>query len=124
MDDEGYHQEALRRAQVVIDPRKFSEYVLVPGHPSGKDRIFLGTLGFRPLSIVDARELATIYENQARAQVASGNVRLAGAIPNGILCTIEVTVRGVPLRTGRLLRDDILRLITPFSGFVRRSRRG
>ena len=30
--------------QIIGDLRKFSEYVLVPNHKSGKDRIFLGLL--------------------------------------------------------------------------------
>ena len=54
--------EALRRALIIADPRKFREYVLVPGRPEGNDRIFLGTLGFRPYSVADAWELARIYE--------------------------------------------------------------
>ena len=113
--------ESLRRARIVADPRKFREYVLVPGHPTGKDRIFLGTLGFRPRSGTDAWELARLYEEQARASVASGDVEFGETIEYGVPCTIIVVVRGVSVRTGWLLDDDRLRLITPFSGFARGS---
>lgn len=70
MDDAASRQEALARARIIADPRKFREYVLVPGHPSGKDRIFLGTLGFRPISAADAWEPARLYEEQARERIA------------------------------------------------------
>jgi hypothetical protein len=70
VDDQEEHLRAMRRARIVADPRKFRDYVLVPGHPKGKDRIFLGTLGFRPYSTADAWELARLYEEQAREQIA------------------------------------------------------
>ncbi|MBW4604354.1 MAG: hypothetical protein KME29_33495 [Calothrix sp. FI2-JRJ7] len=34
--------------QVTGDLRKFSNYVLVPNHKTGKDKIFINLLGFRP----------------------------------------------------------------------------
>ena len=100
MDDEDAWLEAPHRARIVADPRKFREYVLVPGHVSGKDRIFLGSLGFRLHSSVDAWELARLYEEQARERVAIGEVQFGRTIPFGVTTTIVVVVRGVSLRTG------------------------
>ena len=51
--------------------RKFSEYVLIPNHKSGKDQIFLGILGYRPKSIEDAQEILTLYIEQAQAKFAN-----------------------------------------------------
>jgi len=124
LDDLDTFSEALERARVIADPRKFREYVLVPGHSTGKDRIFLGTLGFRPASAADAWELARLYEAQARERIASEDVQFARPTPFGVLCTIVVTVRGVSLRTAWLLSEDELRLITPFTGFASSTLKG
>ncbi len=120
MDDVASHLEALRRARIIVDPRKFREYVLVPGNARGKDRLFLGTLGFRPYSADDAWELVRIYEEQVSQRIASGDIEFAGTITFGDRYTIEIVVRGVALRTGWLLGDDVLRLTTPFTGFARK----
>jgi hypothetical protein len=40
--------------QIIGDYRKFLNYVLVPNHKTGKDKIFIDTLGFRPNSNEDA----------------------------------------------------------------------
>jgi hypothetical protein len=125
LDELGKRLEALARARVIADPRKFREYVLVPGHSRGKDRIFLGTLGFRPYSAVDAWELARLYEEQARERIALGDVQFGESDEHGHRCIIVISVRGVSLRTGWILRnDDILWLTTPFSGFFRATRKG
>jgi hypothetical protein len=99
--------------------RKFSGYVLVPGHESGKDRIFLDRLGFRPRNAEDARLLASIYLDQARSAIARGNVELGETNQYGVRCTIVVRLRGVAIRSGWLLRPNgMLELVTPFSGFA------
>jgi hypothetical protein len=108
----------------MADPRKFHEYVLVPDYPGGKDHIFLGTLGFRPHSAIDARELARLYEEQARERITSGNVQFARTNPYGDLYIIVIAVRGVELRTAWLHAGDEVRLVTPFSGFERDVPRG
>lgn len=97
MDDDALRHQALARARIISDPRKFREYVLAPGHSSGKDEIFLGTLGYRPHSAVDAWTVARLYEEQARQQIAVGNVQFGKTDEHGLRCTIVVTVRGVSL---------------------------
>jgi hypothetical protein len=114
------YRDDLSRARIIADPRKFRDYVLVPGHPKGKYRIFLGTLGFRPNSSADAWALARLYEEQAREQISTGDVQIGVKDVHGLRCMIVITVRGVALRMGWRLRDDgILWLSTPFSGFAR-----
>ncbi len=124
MDDAVSRLEALRRARIIADPRKFRDYVLTPDYPGGKDHIFLQTLGFRPRSVVDAWELARLYEEQAHERIVADDVIFAGAVEFGDRYTMTVVVRGVALRSGWLLRDDVLRLTTPFSGFVRKALKG
>lgn len=52
--------------RIVADPRKFTEYVLVPGHPKGEDHIFIGRLGYRPRNEEDGGAIAKAYVAQAR----------------------------------------------------------
>ncbi len=125
MDDPGTPWQSLSRARIIADPRKFRDYVLNPGHAGGKDRIFLGTFGFRPKSGADAWALARTYEEQAREQIDSGDVRFGDSDEHGHRCTIVIHVRGVRLRTGWILRrGGVLWLTTPFSGFARATRKG
>lgn len=119
MDDAETRWDELARARVIADPRKFRDYVLVPGFPGGKDRIFLGTLRFRPRSTADAWELARLYEEQARGRIASREVHFARTNSYGVLVTIVIIVRGVGLRTAWLLNGEVVHLVTPFSGFAR-----
>jgi glyoxylase-like metal-dependent hydrolase (beta-lactamase superfamily II) len=120
LEDPEERWKALARARIVADPRKFRDYVLVPGHSSGKARIFLQTLGYRPRSNADAWALARLYEEQARAKIVAGDIQFGEQNQHGLRCTIEVVVRGVALRTGWRLRENgTLWLATPFSGFAR-----
>jgi hypothetical protein len=73
---------------------------------------------------VDAWALARLYEEQPKERIAAGEVQFGRSTPYGVLCTIVITVRGASLRTGWLLSGDALRLITPFSGFVRGAPKG
>lgn len=123
-DDDALRLEALARVRIIADPRKFRDYVLVPNYPGGKSHIFLETLGFRPHSVVDAWALARLYEEQARQQIVACDVKFAGAVEFGERYTITIDVRGVALRTGWLLANDVLRLATPFSGFAHEFRKG
>jgi hypothetical protein len=120
LDDEAGWAKALRQAQIVVDPRKFREYVLVPGHSSGKDRVFLELLGFGAHSAADAEELARTYQDQARQQILLEEVRFSGTHEHGLRFMIVVVIRGVAVQTGWLLRrDGTLWLTTPFRGFAR-----
>ncbi len=57
---------------VTGDMRKFLEYVLVPQHRSGKDKIFINLLGYRPYNLTDATELLALYLEQAKIKFAQG----------------------------------------------------
>jgi hypothetical protein len=125
LDDDASRIEALRRARIIADPRKFRDYALVPGHSAGKDDIFLGRFGYRLYSAADAWTLARHYEEQALQQIDAGNVRYGKADEYGLRCTIVVTVRDVGLRSGWILRsDNVLWLAMPFSGFARSTLKG
>jgi filamentous hemagglutinin len=118
--DEAQWLRVLEKAQILVDPRKFREYVLVPGHASGKDRVFLELLGYRPRNVDDAISLARLYEEQARQRIMLEEVQFTGTQPNGRRFMIVVVVRGVALRSGWLLRHDgTFWLTTPFRGFAR-----
>jgi hypothetical protein len=121
-DDEPEHAgRPFRPSSVAGDLRKFSEYVLVPDHPLGKDGVFLGLLGFRPRSVEDAEELLETYVRQARDALDGGAYLLGDDLGHGLRCSIIVEVRGVALVSGWILRrDNTLWLTTPFSGFAGR----
>lgn len=113
---------AERIAPIGIEVRidKFLDYVLVPGHHTGKDRIFLGRFGFRPSNREDAQLLVNLYAEQAATALERGDYALGVANDFGRPCTMVTVVRGTAIRSGWLLRHDgILALATPFSGFVR-----
>ncbi len=104
---------------LTVDPRKFWAYVLVPGHPSGKDRIFLGLLGYRPWSQEDATTLAKTYHDQAATRFTSGDVTWSRADSHGQRVIIDIELKGHWLRSVWILRPaGELALVTPFSGFV------
>lgn len=105
---------------VDVDPRKFSEYVLVPNHPSGKDRVFLGTLGYRPRSEEDARTLVVAYVSQAHEEFARGRYVLGERDRHGQRYAIAIALKGFVVMSGWIVRPDgTLRLATPFTGFAR-----
>lgn len=102
------------------DPRKFSAYVLVPGHPTGNDRIFLGRLGYRPYSEEDAQRLLATYIEQARERFARREYTLGKRDEHGRRYTIEIELKGTRILSGWILRPDgTLWLATPFAGFAR-----
>jgi hypothetical protein len=105
---------------ITADIRKFSDYVLVRGHESGKDRIFLDRLGFRERDADDAHALTELYLDQARSAIDAHDYELGEVGAYGRRCTIIVQVRGVAIRSGWFLRENgVLELVTPFSGFAR-----
>jgi hypothetical protein len=108
---------------VTANPRKFSHYVLVPGHESGKDAIFLGRFGYRPHNQEDARSLAALYVAQAQAKLAAGDYTTREDDEFGRRYVIEIELHDTVIRSAWLLRPNgALDLITPFSGFARRRR--
>jgi hypothetical protein len=108
-----------RNIQITGDFRKFSKYVLVPNHKSGKDKIFLELLGYRPNNIEDAQALLEIYITQAQARFAAQDYTVGESDRHGQRFTIVVEIRGRRLRTGWILNNQgILKLATPFSGFA------
>jgi uncharacterized protein DUF6883 len=107
-------------SRVIADPRKFTEYVLVPGHSTGKDRIFIDRLGYRPRSEEDARNLVETYVAQARERITARTYELGEADEFGQRLTIEIELRGTTVLSGWILRPDgTLWLATPFTGFAR-----
>jgi hypothetical protein len=110
--------EAWVAKTITADPRKFSEYVLVPDHPTGKSRIFLGTLGYRPRSVEDAQALVAIYTTQAREKFDRKEYAVGEKDKYGQRFTITIEVQGKKLASGWILDDaGTLKLATPFSGF-------
>ncbi len=117
MADEPPH----RSIRLVVDRRKFSAYVLVPGHSSGKDRIFLGLLGFRPWNDDDAGQLAETYIQQAEQRFAAGDVSWSRADIHGQRLIIDIQIKGHWVRSVWILKPEgELALVTPFRGFVKR----
>ena len=105
--------------QIIGDPRKFSEYVLVPSHQSGKDKIFLGLLGYRPRNLDDAQALLEIYVTQAQAKFVAQDYIVGEHDRHGQRFTIIVEIRSKTLLTGWILDNQgTLKLATPFSGFA------
>jgi hypothetical protein len=103
---------------VTGDIRKFTEYVLVPDHPTGKDKIFLGTLGYRPRNQEDGVELLGMYVSQAQEKFNTNDYVVGTKDEYGQRFTITITVKGKNLKTGWILKDKTLKLSTPFSGFA------
>ncbi|MCY7272252.1 MAG: hypothetical protein LH702_00545 [Phormidesmis sp. CAN_BIN44] len=105
--------------QITGDPRKFSDYVLIPNHKSGKDKIFLGLLGYRPNNLDDAQTLLETYITQAQAKFAAQDYTVGERDRHGQRFTIVIEIRGKRLLTGWILDNQgTLKLATPFSGFV------
>jgi hypothetical protein len=105
--------------QTTGDPRKFSEYVLVPSHKSGKDKIFLGLLGYRPYNLDDAQALLETYITQAQAKFVAQDYTVGERDHHGQRFTIVIEIRRQRLLTGWILDNQgTLKLATPFSGFA------
>lgn len=106
--------------RVTGDLRKFSNYVLVPNHKTGKDKIFIDTLGFRPNSNEDAQELLSSYISQAQEKFNLRDYVVGEKDQYGQRFTIVIEIRGKRLLSGWILgTDGTLKLATPFSGFAR-----
>jgi len=104
--------------QTTGDLRKFSEYVLSPNHKSGKDKIFLGLLGYRPNNFDDAQALLETYITQAQIKFVAKDYTIGERDHHGQRFTIVVEIRGKSLLTGWILDNQgTLKLATPFSGF-------
>jgi hypothetical protein len=105
--------------QITGDLRKFSEYVLIPKHKSGKDKIFIGLLGYRPNNINDAQDLLEIYITQAQAKFVAQDYTIGEYDLHGQRFTITIEIKGKRLLTGWILdKQGTLKLATPFTGFA------
>lgn len=105
--------------QIIVDVKKFSEYVLIPKHRSGKDKIFIDRLGYRPNNLEDAQTLQELYIHQAQTQFLAQQYTLGEGDRYGQRFTIIVEVKGELLLTGWILASNgILKLATPFAGFA------
>jgi len=105
--------------QIIADVRKFSEYVLIPNHRSGKDKIFIDRLGYRPNNLEDAQTLQKLYVHQAQAQLLAQQYTLGDSDRYGQRFTIIIEVKEELLLTGWILDNNgILKLATPFAGFA------
>jgi hypothetical protein len=118
-ESQSEHSQAWNLIQVTGDVRKFSEYVLIPNHRSGKDRIFLGLLGYRSNNLKDAQTLLTLYTNQAQTKFLAQQYIVGEYDQHGQRFTIVIEIKGFRLMTGWILDDyGILKLETPFAGFA------
>jgi hypothetical protein len=109
-------QSGLEWKAIIVtgDPIKFSNYVLVPNHKSGKDKIFINLLGFRPNSDEDAQELLSTYISQAQTKFNLPDYIVGEKDQYGQRFTIVIEIRGKRLYTGWILgTDGILKLATP-----------
>lgn len=105
--------------QVIADVRKFSEYVLIPNHRSGKDKIFIDRLGYRPNNLEDAQTLQELYIHQAPTQFLAQHYTLGEGDRYRQRFTIIIEVKGELLLTGWILDSNgTLKLATPFAGFA------
>jgi hypothetical protein len=105
--------------QITGDVRKFVEYVLIPNHRSGKDKIFIDLLGYRPNNFDDAQILLNLYIQQAQTKFLAQQYILGERDRHGQRFTIVIEVKGFSLITGWILDDyGILKLATPFAGFA------
>ncbi len=108
--------------RVIVDPRKFSEYIFRENADHGKDAIFT-SLGYaKPHS----DDLAAIYRKQGAEKFGKREFRPGKEDRYGQRIVIEIVLPGVGeskgktacLRTGRMiLPDGSIKLLTPFTGF-------
>jgi len=120
--------------EIVGDISKFSRYVLVPDHPSGKDKIFRDSMGY---AIEDAEDPLRIYISQAHEKLARKEYAIGLMDPKeyaigltdpyGQRFTVEVELAGKGQMLGRTYRllsgwildaNGTLKLTTPFTGFA------
>lgn len=116
---ESENSQQWQISQITADFRKFSEYVLVPNHKSGKDKIFIGSLGYRPHNLDDAQALVEHYISQVKNKFSSQEYIIGESDDYGQRFSVIIEVRGRRLLTGWILDNQgILKLATPFSGFA------
>lgn len=110
--------------QITGEVSKFTAYVLVPGHPSGKDKVFRDAMGY---DIPDAPSLLNSYIAQARARFDAKDYTVGRKDRYGQRFAIVVELQGKGGAAGRtyrvqsgwiLDREGTLKLATPFAGFA------
>ena len=108
--------------KVIVDPRKFSEYVFKENADHGKDIIFR-SLGYTKQHSDD---LVETYRKQGSEKFEKRDFRLGKKDCHGQRISIEIALSGIGesggktahIRSGRmLLTDESIRLLTPFTGF-------
>ena len=110
---------------IEANPTKFSGYVLDPAKAAGKDVIFVGRLGYREGDPEDARTLVATYVAQARTALAEGDYVAGGEDVHGRRYLVPIELGAYRLRSAWVLRPNgVFSLVTPFSGFWRRSSPG
>ncbi len=108
--------------RVIVDPRKFSEYVFKENADHGKDIVFK-SLGYTKQQSDD---LAELYRKQGAERFGKGDFKLGKADCHGQRIVIEIVLPGVGESRGKtvyiktgwmILPDGNIRLNTPFTGF-------
>lgn len=116
-----------KSAKVIVDPRKFSEYVFKENADHGKGIIF-NSLGYTKQHSDD---LAEIYRNQGYESFQKKDFTLGKTDHHGQRIVIEIVLPGIGefngktayIKTGwMILSDGSIRLLTPFTGFSKRGR--
>jgi hypothetical protein len=92
--------------EIIGDVNKFSQYVLVPNHKSGKDKIFIELLGCRLNNLDDAQTLLETYITQAQAKFVAQDYTIGECDHHGQRFTITVEIKGKKLLTGWILDNQ------------------
>ena len=99
---------------VQVDINKFTNYVLDPANSKGKHVVFKN-LGYDKSN---AKALVRIYKRQGLKNFLRKNYMLGKSDIYGQRITIGIKIGDAVLKTGWMLLENGIKLITPFSGFL------
>ena len=99
---------------VQVDINKFTNYVLDPANSKGKHVVFKN-LGYDKSN---AKALVRIYKRQGLKNFLRKNYLLGKSDIYGQRITIGIKIGDAVLKTGWMLLENGIKLITPFSGFL------
>ncbi len=108
--------------RVIVDPRKFSEYIFKENADHGKDIVFK-SVGYTKHH---SEYLAELYRNQGTERFGKGDFKPGKTDCHGQRIVIEIVLPGIGeyrgktahIKTGwMILPDGNIRLNTPFTGF-------